>query len=166
MRVQPANPTCPAGSGKTTLLNSLAGQVPRQERLHLSGRVLVNGLPSGHAGHRQGYVQQEDLFYSQLTVKWAFCDSVAVCKQEHCVLTLTFCQGLCAPIKTAEAPVSALCVQISLLGYMQQAPQDTKCWQAFGGLKQWFSLTFSIGVVGAGKQTCSFIVYSLEHLTV
>lgn len=75
MQVQPANPICPAGSGKTTLLNSLAGQVPRQERLHLSGRVLVNGVPSGHAGHRQGYVQQEDLFYSQLTVKWAFCHS-------------------------------------------------------------------------------------------
>ena len=91
MRVQPADPTCSAGSGKTTLLNSLAGQVPRQERLHLSGRVLVNGLPSGHAGHRQGYVQQEDLFYSQLTVKWAFCDFVAVYKhnklqREHCVL--------------------------------------------------------------------------------
>ena len=72
MQVQPATPKCTAGSGKTTLLNSLAGQVPRQERMNLSGRVLVNDIPSSHAGHRQGYVQQEDLFYSQLTVKWAF----------------------------------------------------------------------------------------------
>ena len=55
--------------GKTTLLNVLAGQLPQNQRLTLSGAVNVNGVPIAHSTHGQGYVQQEDIFYSQLTVK-------------------------------------------------------------------------------------------------
>ena len=64
----------PSGSGKTTLLNALAGQVPRQERMDLSGTVTVNGKARQESNHRQGYVQQEDIFYSQLTVR---CDATS-----------------------------------------------------------------------------------------
>jgi ABC-type multidrug transport system ATPase subunit len=60
----------PSGAGKTTLLAALAGQVPVSQRMRLSGSVTVNGVPIDRAGHRQGYVQQEDIFYSQLTVRW------------------------------------------------------------------------------------------------
>ena len=59
----------PSGSGKTTLLNALAGQVGVQKNLDLAGEVLVNGQPAGVSQHRQGYVQQEDMFFSQLTVR-------------------------------------------------------------------------------------------------
>ncbi|KAK9828034.1 hypothetical protein WJX81_003580 [Elliptochloris bilobata] len=58
----------PSGGGKTTLLNALAGQLPAAAGLTLSGVVTVNGRPRDAARVRQAYVQQEDLFYSQLTV--------------------------------------------------------------------------------------------------
>ena len=61
----------PSGSGKTTLLNALAGQLPAAAGLTLSGVVTVNGRPRDAARVRQAYVQQEDLFYSQLTVRCA-----------------------------------------------------------------------------------------------
>lgn len=59
----------PSGAGKTILLNTLAGNVPVSKRMTLAGSVTLNGVPIGEAGHRQGYVQQEDIFYSQLTVR-------------------------------------------------------------------------------------------------
>ncbi|KAK9823842.1 hypothetical protein WJX72_005871 [[Myrmecia] bisecta] len=59
----------PSGSGKTTLLNALSGQVPFAKRMHLEGRLTMNGQPAATAAFRQGYVQQEDIFYSQLTVR-------------------------------------------------------------------------------------------------
>ncbi|GLJ09395.1 hypothetical protein SUGI_0108540 [Cryptomeria japonica] len=59
----------PSGSGKTTLLNVLAGQLVASPRLHLMGRLYVNGNPFSSASHKIAYVTQEDLFFSQLTVR-------------------------------------------------------------------------------------------------
>jgi len=59
----------PSGAGKTTLLNTLAGNVPVSQHMSLRGSVTVNGVPIDRASQRQGYVQQEDIFYSQLTVR-------------------------------------------------------------------------------------------------
>jgi len=63
----------PSGSGKTTLLNTLANQMPRQKGARLVGRVRVNGKCRQEEGddkeYRQAYIQQQDLFYSQLTVR-------------------------------------------------------------------------------------------------
>jgi ABC-type branched-subunit amino acid transport system ATPase component len=50
-------------------LNALAGQLPAAAGLTLSGVVTVNGRPQERARVRQAYVQQQDLFYSQLTVR-------------------------------------------------------------------------------------------------
>ena len=58
----------PSGSGKTTLLNALAGQVPQTKGMRLEGEVELNGTPQGRSHVCIGYVQQEDLFFSQLTV--------------------------------------------------------------------------------------------------
>jgi len=65
----------PSGSGKTSLLNTLAMQVPANKRMTLRGRLTANGSTvggannaNGGAPHRTAYVQQEDMFYSQLTV--------------------------------------------------------------------------------------------------
>ena len=56
-------------AGKTTLLNILAGQLPQNPQLTLCGSITVNGVPISRSTHGQGYVQQEDIFYSQLTIK-------------------------------------------------------------------------------------------------
>ncbi|RVX12677.1 ABC transporter G family member 7 [Vitis vinifera] len=76
----------PSGSGKTTLLNVLAGQLMVSPRLHLSGLLEVNGKArsrklismsrpllgltlSKNYLEMFAYVRQEDLFFSQLTVR-------------------------------------------------------------------------------------------------
>lgn len=59
----------PSGSGKTTLLNVLAGQIVASPRLHLSGLLEVNGQPFSNKAYNFAYVRQEDLFFSQLTVR-------------------------------------------------------------------------------------------------
>lgn len=59
----------PSGSGKTTLLNVLAGQLSASPQLHLSGLLVVNGMPSTQTAYKYAYVRQEDIFFSQLTVR-------------------------------------------------------------------------------------------------
>lgn len=59
----------PSGSGKTTLLNILAGQVMASPRLHLSGLLEVNGQKISKKAYKFAYIRQEDLFFSQLTVR-------------------------------------------------------------------------------------------------
>jgi len=44
-------------------------QVPCNPSINLTGGVTVNGIPASESNHRQAYVQQEDVFYSMLTVK-------------------------------------------------------------------------------------------------
>lgn len=60
----------PSGAGKSSLLNALAGQVPASGRVGLVGMLMVNGrrVDAG-GGFRKAYVQQEDAFYSMLTVR-------------------------------------------------------------------------------------------------
>ena len=59
----------PSGSGKTTLLQVLAGQLPYSKSIQLQGYVTANGLSVPAPGVRSGFVAQEDLFFSQLTVR-------------------------------------------------------------------------------------------------
>lgn len=60
----------PSGSGKTTLLNVLAGTLPYSPKLLLTGRVALNGAPAPAAPRpNQAFVQQDDVFYSMLTVE-------------------------------------------------------------------------------------------------
>merc|ERR1712072_381251 len=50
----------PSGAGKTSLLNALAKRVPKKGA-ELTGELIKRG--------RESYVQQEDVFFAQLTVK-------------------------------------------------------------------------------------------------
>ena len=63
----------PSGSGKTSLLNALAGQVKGGSSASLTGRLLIDGKACGGAsqvaGLRVAYVRQEDIFYTQMTVR-------------------------------------------------------------------------------------------------
>ena len=47
----------------------LSGPVPWAAGMHLQGNIQVNGQPRGTASYKQAYVQQEDMFYAQLTVR-------------------------------------------------------------------------------------------------
>ena len=64
----------PSGSGKTSLLNALAGQTPFDKKLRLTGALSANGVDCRDGGgdtHRArvAYVRQQDVFYSELTVR-------------------------------------------------------------------------------------------------
>ena len=63
----------PSGSGKTSLLNALAGQVKGGSSASLTGKLLIDGNVCGGAnqvaGLRVAYVRQEDIFYTQMTVR-------------------------------------------------------------------------------------------------
>lgn len=59
----------PSGSGKTTLLNVLAGQLAASPRLSLSGFLEVNGQRKSKKPYKFAFVRQEDLFFSQMTVR-------------------------------------------------------------------------------------------------
>jgi len=58
-----------SGAGKTTLLNCLAGQLPHSKGVQYTGHISINGAPAAGSKHRQAYVKQDDVFYSQLTVR-------------------------------------------------------------------------------------------------
>lgn len=78
-----------SGSGKTTLLTALAGQLPASPGMQLHGIIRVNGRPHTRSHHRQGFVAQEDVFYSQLTVRCAPSASNAVIHLRVCETGLT-----------------------------------------------------------------------------
>lgn len=59
----------PSGSGKTTLLSILARQMPSNKRMRLVGKYYIGGHTAEYSRLRIAFVQQEDLFYSQLTVR-------------------------------------------------------------------------------------------------
>ena len=62
----------PSGSGKTTLLNSLSGQLLKSKGLRLEGKVHVNQeavAGQGLSQIKKAYVRQEDIFYTQMTVR-------------------------------------------------------------------------------------------------
>ncbi|KAH0739889.1 hypothetical protein KY290_038594 [Solanum tuberosum] len=59
----------PSGSGKTTLLNVLAGQTKASPKLNLSGLLDINGVPFTNKIYKFAYVRQDDLLFSQLTIR-------------------------------------------------------------------------------------------------
>lgn len=100
----------PSGSGKTTLLNVLAGQLLATPRLHLSGLLEINGHKISRRGYKCAYVRQEDLFFSQLTVRETLSlaaemllkDISSVEERDEYVNNLLFRLGLVA---CADSPV-------------------------------------------------------------
>ena len=61
----------PTGSGKTSFVNALAGRLPKGG--FLEGDVLVNGAPRTRAfAALSAYVMQDDLLFSNLTVRETF----------------------------------------------------------------------------------------------
>ncbi|KDP34972.1 hypothetical protein JCGZ_09260 [Jatropha curcas] len=108
----------PSGSGKTTLLNVLAGQLMASSRLHLSGLLEVNGRPSSNRAYKFAFVRQEDLFFSQLTVRETLSlaaelqlrDISSVEERDEYVNNLLFKLGLvsCADSNVGDAKVRGI----------------------------------------------------------
>mmetsp|Transcript_26349 Transcript_26349/g.83495 ORF Transcript_26349/g.83495 Transcript_26349/m.83495 type:complete len:215 (+) Transcript_26349:148-792(+) len=64
----------PSGSGKTSLLNALAGTTRAIKGSRLTGTLLVDGQPVSAvteeaSGVWSAYVRQQDVFYTQMTVR-------------------------------------------------------------------------------------------------
>ncbi|XP_073144898.1 ABC transporter G family member 7 isoform X2 [Henckelia pumila] len=108
----------PSGSGKTTLLNVLAGQIVASPRLHLSGLLEVNGRPFSNKAYKLAFVRQEDLFFSQLTVRETLSlaaelqlqDISSVQERDEYVDDLLFKLGLvnCADSRVGDAKVRGI----------------------------------------------------------
>ena len=49
----------------------MRAQVPQTKGMTLCGSLTVNGVDKAASGVQQGYVQQDDLMFSQLTVRQA-----------------------------------------------------------------------------------------------
>nr|GMD18471.1 ABC transporter G family member 7 isoform X2 [Ipomoea batatas] len=108
----------PSGSGKTTLLNVLAGQIKASTKLHLSGLLEINGQPFSNKPFKFAYIRQEDLFFSQLTVKETLSlaaelqlqDISSVEEREEYVNNLLFKLGLagCADTRIGDAKVRGI----------------------------------------------------------
>lgn len=108
----------PSGSGKTTLLNVLAGQMTASPRVHLSGLLEINGKPTSNKAYKFAYVRQEDLFFSQLTVRETLSlaaelqltEIASVEERDEYVNTLLFRLGLvsCADTRVGDAKVRGI----------------------------------------------------------
>lgn len=108
----------PSGSGKTTLLNVLAGQLVASPRLQLSGLLEFNGQPRANKPYKFAYIRQDDLFFSQLTVRETLSlaaelqlsEDYPVDEREKYVNNLLFKLGLvsCAETRVGDAKVRGI----------------------------------------------------------
>nr|XP_019069571.1 ABC transporter G family member 7 isoform X3 [Solanum lycopersicum] len=108
----------PSGSGKTTLLNVLAGQTKASPKLNLSGLLDINGVPFSNKIYKFAYVRQEDLFFSQLTVRETLSlaaelqlqDVSSIEERDEYVNNLLFKTGLvsCADSQIGDAKVRGI----------------------------------------------------------
>lgn len=118
----------PSGSGKTTLLNALAGRLPYAKAIALSGEICVNGKSITEGNHTPAYVTQDDLFFSQLTVKET--------------LQMAAKMRLPADMDESErvAFVEALIRRLGLVGVTETAVGNDKTRGISGGEKKRLSL--------------------------
>ncbi|KAK4376369.1 hypothetical protein RND71_002665 [Anisodus tanguticus] len=108
----------PSGSGKTTLLNVLAGQTTASPKLHLSGLLEINGVPFSNKIYKFAFVRQEDLFFSQLTVRETLSlaaelqlqDISSIEERDEYVNNLLFKLGLvsCADSRIGDAKIRGI----------------------------------------------------------
>lgn len=146
----------PSGSGKTTLLNVLAGQLAASPRLHLSGLLEVNGQNTSRTPYKFAYVRQEDLFFSQLTVRE----------------TLSLAAELQLPqITSGEARaeyVNSLLFKLGLVSCADSVVGDAKVRGISGGEKKRLSLACELiaspSVIFADEPTTGLDAFQAEQV--
>ncbi|CAA7402165.1 unnamed protein product [Spirodela intermedia] len=118
----------PSGSGKTTLINVLAGQLTASPRLHLTGYLDVNGQPRSGGEYKIAFLRQEDLFFSQLTVR----ETLSLAAE------LQLPDGLSAEAR--DEYVNKLLFRLGLINCADSIVGDTKVRGISGGEKKRLSL--------------------------
>lgn len=146
----------PSGSGKTTLLNVLAGQLGASPRVRLTGSLTINGRPFSKSKHRLAYVRQEDLFFSQLTVRE----------------TLSLAAELQLPktwkAKARERYVQELLYRLGLVTCADTIVGDTKVRGISGGEKKRLSIACELiaspSVIFADEPTTGLDAFQAERV--
>ncbi|XP_042462143.1 ABC transporter G family member 7-like [Zingiber officinale] len=146
----------PSGSGKTTLLSVLAGQLLASPRLHLSGHLDINGLPIPSGGYKFAYLRQEDLFFSQLTVR----ETISLAAE------LQLPQTLSAEKKNKY--VSSLLFRLGLVNCADSIVGDSKVRGISGGEKKRLALACELiaspSVVFADEPTTGLDAFQAEKV--
>ncbi|XP_078431046.1 ABC-2 type transporter family protein isoform X2 [Wolffia australiana] len=118
----------PSGSGKTTLINVLARQLAASDRLQLSGSLDVNGRPISGGDYKIAFLRQEDLFFSQLTVR----ETLSLAAELQLPDDMT--------AEAREAYVKSLLFRLGLINCSDSMVGDAKVRGISGGEKKRLSL--------------------------
>ncbi|OAY47212.1 ABC transporter G family member 7 isoform X2 [Manihot esculenta] len=146
----------PSGSGKTTLLNVLARQLMASPRLHLSGLLEVNGMPISNKAYKFAYVRQEDLFFSQLTVR----ETLALAAELQLPET--------SSVEERDEYVNNLLFKLGLVSCADSIVGDAKVRGISGGEKKRLSLACELiaspSVVFADEPTTGLDAFQAERV--
>uniref|UniRef100_A0A0D9Y2L2 ABC transporter domain-containing protein n=1 Tax=Oryza glumipatula TaxID=40148 RepID=A0A0D9Y2L2_9ORYZ len=146
----------PSGSGKTTLLNVLAGQLTASPSLHLSGFLYINGRPISEGGYKIAYVRQEDLFFSQLTVR----ETLSLAAELQLRRTLT--------PERKESYVNDLLFRLGLVNCADSIVGDAKVRGISGGEKKRLSLACELiaspSIIFADEPTTGLDAFQAEKV--
>ncbi|KAL3830815.1 hypothetical protein ACJIZ3_019617 [Penstemon smallii] len=146
----------PSGSGKTTLLNVLAGQIVASPRLHLSGLLEVNEQPFSNKTYKFAFVRQEDLFFSQLTVRETL--SLAAELQLQDLFS----------VEERDEYVNNLLLKLGLAGCANSRVGDAKVRGISGGEKKRLSLACELiaspSVIFADEPTTGLDAFQAEKV--
>ncbi|PSS13459.1 ABC transporter G family member 7 like [Actinidia chinensis var. chinensis] len=146
----------PSGSGKTTLLNVLAGQIVASPWLHLSGLLEVNGRPISNRSFKFAYVRQEDLFFSQLTVRETLSLAAELQLQEI------------SSVEERDEYVNNLLFKIGLVSCADSRVGDAKVRGISGGEKKRLSLACELiaspSVIFADEPTTGLDAFQAEKV--
>ncbi|XP_028111456.1 LOW QUALITY PROTEIN: ABC transporter G family member 7-like [Camellia sinensis] len=146
----------PSGSGKTTLLNVLAGQIVASPRLHLSGLLEINGRPISNRSYKFAYVRQEDLFFSQLTVRETLSLAAELQLQEI------------SSVEERDEYVNKLLFKLGLVSCADSRVGDAKVRGISGGEKKRLSLACELiaspSVIFADEPTTGLDAFQAEKV--
>ncbi|KAL7240275.1 hypothetical protein ACSBR2_006020 [Camellia fascicularis] len=146
----------PSGSGKTTLLNVLAGQIVASPWLHLSGLLEINGRPISNRSYKFAYVRQEDLFFSQLTVRETLSLAAELQLQEI------------SSVEERDEYVNKLLFKLGLVSCADSRVGDAKVRGISGGEKKRLSLACELiaspSVIFADEPTTGLDAFQAEKV--
>eukprot|EP00270_Netrium_digitus_P009741 TRINITY_DN2981_c0_g1_i1.p1 TRINITY_DN2981_c0_g1~~TRINITY_DN2981_c0_g1_i1.p1 ORF type:complete len:753 (-),score=269.12 TRINITY_DN2981_c0_g1_i1:256-2514(-) len=146
----------PSGAGKTTLLLAIAGRLQKSKKIQLTGRVLLNGAPRSISSPRQVFVPQDDMFFSQLTVRE----------------TLVLAAKMQLPEKMAdkekEEVVENLMQKLGLVSVAETVVGDAKVRGISGGEKKRLSVACELvgrpSVIFADEPTTGLDAYQAQNV--
>lgn len=146
----------PSGSGKTTLLNVLAGQLSASPRLTLTGYLYINGRPLSTSAHKVAYVRQDDLFFSQLTVR----ETLTLASELQLSSSLTF--------EERRQYVDNLLYRLGLVNCAESRVGDAKVRGISGGEKKRLSIACELiaspSVIFADEPTTGLDAFQAERV--